>query len=936
LGYTPYQKAKIFLYATPNDLLESNSGISFQDPKEAQEENQDKFKIEIAFQTNVADLHLRLVEELARVYVHDILFGGSIKDALQSSLLLTVPEWFSNGIVAYVAQGDSPEMNQYMYQVVSANKVRKPALARGKEAELIGQSIWSYIAKTQGLQPIGNILNLTRIIRNDQSSIASTLRIPISRFLKDWFNYYLSESKQFDVNSNEFSGAENLITRDRMAGEQIADFRISPDGKWMAYTLSDAGQFRVMIQNLQSKKRFSLFQAGLKDPLRSSVSQSPRMQWSANNAFSIIYFKDGKSWLNQYAPITGMSAKLASKTDLKDWIFTDFEMNENGQRMLVRALRNGQMDVGIFDFRRNKFTPITQNAQDELEAHWFNKQGDVIYLTDHFIDSTQKIVKTKGLSVLMHWRAEEPSNPRVLLAHSGKIHSFQVKSDSLIYFLNEQPTGQELVSLELNQGKLMQNRVRSGTWTAFHWAGDKLYYQDRELLDERIQRVSSQTILDLPAYQWYPMVADSTASFASEFSMEPKRDSVDTREKAKRSRLERQQLLRARKETAKLAGPYDYQNSFVINTSEGQFKSDPIRGLGYSYEIKANDLLENHLFKAGVFLTANLRNTDIWGEYSYLAEKLDWKFRYDRKILAQDTESDAQKIRFNRFALTATYPFSLLSRLSVTGMYSTNRLFNQISLTTSEEYAGFAGTSISYVFDNTVQAGDNLRTGFRINASLEAHKDIVLAGDFIRLGLDARYYKKLSNAFYLATRFSSSHQMGSRTQASMLGGMDNWLFNKQETRTQETPIGLEGLARRDIFMSNFIAPLRGFALNKLSGNSHLLLNTEIRIPVKSIMSIENANFLNSVQLVGFTDIGTAWTGSSPFERSNGFNTNVYGGKTNPFLATVTDFRNPFLVGYGMGARALVFGYFVKLDYAFGLENKEVKSPITYLTLGYDF
>jgi hemolysin activation/secretion protein len=137
-------------------------------------------------------------------------------------------------------------------------------------------------------------------------------------------------------------------------------------------------------------------------------------------------------------------------------------------------------------------------------------------------------------------------------------------------------------------------------------------------------------------------------------------------------------------------------------------------------------------------------------------------------------------------------------------------------------------------------------------------------------------------------------------------------------------------------MSEFIAPLRGFSYNKLSGNSHLLLNVELRMPVKSLMSVESSSFLNSLQLVGFTDIGTAWTGSSPFAKTNGFNTNVYGGTTNPFQATVTDFRNPFLMGYGMGARANVFGYFVKFDYAFGLENKEVKSPVTYLTLGYDF
>jgi hypothetical protein len=373
-----------------------------------------------------------------------------------------------------------------------------------------------------------------------------------------------------------------------------------------------------------------------------------------------------------------------------------------------------------------------------------------------------------------------------------------------------------------------------------------------------------------------------------------------------------------------------------MNSSEGLFVSDPIRGIGYAYELKANDLLENHLFKAGGFLTANLRNTDLWGEYSYLANKLDWKFRYDRKVLDQNTESDAQKIRFNRFALSATYPFSLLSKISVTGMYSTNRLFSQYSLTNQEDYSGYAGAQVNYVFDNTVPVFENIRTGLRFSFLTEANQNIINEGNFVRLGLDVRFYKKLTNSFYFASRFSASHQLGSARQSSMLGGMDNWFFNRVEPRTQNTPLGTSNLANRDVFMSQFIAPLRGFNLNKLSGNSHLLLNVELRMPLKSLMSVESSSILSSVQLVGFTDVGSAWSGSSPFAKTNGFNTNVYGGNRNPFQATVTDYRNPFLVGYGFGVRATVLGYFVKLDYAFGLENKELKSPVTYLTLGYDF
>jgi hypothetical protein len=94
--------------------------------------------------------------------------------------------------------------------------------------------------------------------------------------------------------------------------------------------------------------------------------------------------------------------------------------------------------------------------------------------------------------------------------------------------------------------------------------------------------------------------------------------------------------------------------------------------------------------------------------------------------------------------------------------------------------------------------------------------------------------------------------------------------------------------------------------------------------------------MNSLQLIGFTDIGSAWTGANPFSRTNGFNTNVIGGGTNPFQATVTDFRNAFLFGFGVGARANLFGYFVKVDYAYGMETNEIKSPVTYVTLGHDF
>ncbi|NBW03285.1 MAG: hypothetical protein EBR87_06165, partial [Cytophagia bacterium] len=382
----------------------------------------------------------------------------------------------------------------------------------------------------------------------------------------------------------------------------------------------------------------------------------------------------------------------------------------------------------------------------------------------------------------------------------------------------------------------------------------------------------------------------------------------------------------------------EYQNSFVVNNSDGNFRVDPVRGLGYSFEVNMNDLLENHLVRTGIFVTSNLKNTDLWGEYAYLANKVDWFVRFDRKVLDQQTETYSQKIRFNRFEIKAVYPFDLSSKLSFSGIFTSNRAFDQYNLATPEDLATYGGTKVEYTFDNTIHWAENLRTGFRMNLSAENQLGLTNGLGFTRFKIDARQYLKLSNTFLLAGRISASHALGAAARQTILGGMDNWLFINTDARNKENPLGRQGIAQRDVFMSDFATSLRGFNMNKLSGNSHLLVNLELRIPLKSLLSADfsKSRFMNSFQFIGFTDIGSAWTGTNPFSRTNGFNTNVYGGGTNPFKATVTDFRNPFLFGYGVGTRANLLGYFIKFDYAFGVDNGEVKPPITYLTFGYDF
>ena len=97
-----------------------------------------------------------------------------------------------------------------------------------------------------------------------------------------------------------------------------------------------------------------------------------------------------------------------------------------------------------------------------------------------------------------------------------------------------------------------------------------------------------------------------------------------------------------------------------------------------------------------------------------------------------------------------------------------------------------------------------------------------------------------------------------------------------------------------------------------------------------------ADFIENFQILTFVDVGTAWTGASPYSDSNSLNTTVIGNSQSPLLITLDTQHNPLIGGYGFGLRTRLFGYFIRLDRAWGVEDGNVLTPITYLSLSLDF
>lgn len=1012
LGYTPYNRIKIFLYNSPQELAQSNIGVTTLGELSRRELDLSKSRVELAFTGDQVSFRKELIRDVTMLFVYDMLYGGSLKDALQSSLLLTLPDWFMPGMAAYVSEGWSTELDDYMRDASVNNPIRKPSITSGIEAERVGQSIWNYVGQKYGRDNISNILNLTRIIRNEQSSIQSTLGVPYNRFLREWREYYAGQAgpfaAAFKTNTDDF---RIKLTSTAKAPVQLNSLKLSLDKAYIAYTTVRDGRYNVEVVNTETKKSLSLLSGGYRLDGLSYRPNTPLVAWQRDNRLAVLVEERGDPYLYIY------SLEKRPKLVLKQAInglsqVTSMDASADGGSLVMSAVRKGQSDLFLYSINRNNYQQLTNDLYDDLQPRFVGRTRQIVFSSNRQQDTlnvdkgSYKTIRDQ-FSLFSIEGTPRVTSVRRLTDSVGRATSPVASTENTVYYLSEASGIRNLYKHLVEEGtetavtalptsiRLFDYLPASGGFVYSSIQDGEQYIGYRAKLTEAggglpaTQRATSLGLRRAVAVRPTAVttttagtdstgvarrdtatrtapVAQTVAPAQNRLTLAPGEVDTDFYEfdpdvlKAAEFRQRRAAttfnsgtpsnglttpLPRSRRrENVTVRGPFPYNGLFVMNDASSDFRIDPVRGFGYVQRVALNDLLENHIVKAGLFITTSLRNSDLWLEYMNQKHRIDYGIRVDRQTLFNDFNSSidqGQRYRYNRVSLTASYPVSVNTRFSVSPFYAVTRRIDLSALGEPDLVRDYAGARAEVVFDNTKINGMNMIEGTRMKFRYENYGS--LQGNslsFNRISADIRRYQRLHRDLILAMRLSYGQSGGASPKQSVLGGMENWIGQAQSQREPgaRNPLLLDQNQNiQDLFFMDFVAPLRGFRQGKLIGNSHLLFNAELRFPLIRYLYRGNitSNFLRNFQVVGFSDIGAAWTGTEgPFSRNNSLNT-VEENRP-PFHYTVTNFKNPFLIGYGVGARTMLFGYYVKADYAWGIENRVTNPPIFYLTLGYDF
>ena len=361
-------------------------------------------------------------------------------------------------------------------------------------------------------------------------------------------------------------------------------------------------------------------------------------------------------------------------------------------------------------------------------------------------------------------------------------------------------------------------------------------------------------------------------------------------------------------------------------------------GINGFMKIATSDLFEDYRITAGIRMGVNLNNEYI---ISVETRKKLWDKQLILHRLSLPSVNDdgyTVKVLTHDAQYKLKYPINEVSSIRGTLSYRNDKTVytaqDDYSLQKANSYDNWAGVKMEYVFDNTRPKGLNLYNGWRLKLFGEYYRGINIHAlgvrqDMLNAGFDIRHYLKVHRSLIWANRLAGATSWGTDRICYYLGGVDDQIapkFNGQEQIKHPETYGFQTIATN----------MRGFQQNARNGNNFVVYNSELRWPIFRYLANHplKSDILNNFQIIPFVDVGMCWYGTNPFSKEN--TTNQYSFYNNPITVVINEPKQAIIVGYGCGLRTRILGYFIRVDFSWGIDNYNKQSKATYFSLTTDF
>lgn len=928
-------------------------------------------KVLIYFNGHHYDVDRQIRKNITELLINSILVGDRFTDRIANLALKTYPQWFMSGIIAYFSHDYDADMQQKIKDGILYGNYTKLQWLNGLDAELAGCSFWTYVAINYGEESLKDILYLSRVTRNVTNAFVFVTGSPFKNLVREWAAY-----TQYRLGVENESTSKSVQTTSMVKTKEkllYQNLQISRDGNYAAWSTNEQGKVKIVIKDLQSGKQKTVFKFGHRLP-QLIDQQYPILRWHPQiQVLSWIYENEQIIKLCFY---DFAQDEVDSRNVLYVNRILDYDFKSDGAEIAFSGVKNGQTDLFLLNLASNDQHQLTNDLPDNINPR-FTSLDQLVFSSNRANLSTDTLKSDFDIYVT----STDEYQPVAIVSDPGnQTDIIPLRADSYLYLSDQYGTNNRFYSQYDSAIKFIDTAIHYRFYTnsypltnvkqgiSHHTLfpnkdslADIQYYQGRNIfhvsplnLDNKgisLKLIEQRAFFDIRRDFYARQLAHLQQNISD--SLIDINNYVFDFEKRKKRKLKnwpklahdslwvlKRRLYVTTFYTNYLVNQVDFSQlnlSYQVYTGGAVFFNP---GFNVLTKFGAADLFEDYKITAGIRLSANFSGNE------YLVSVENVKNRWDKQLIlhrmgAEEFTADEEYIRSYSYQtiLVFKYPFNQVSSTRFTEKIRVDQIvypaIDNATLVKPDEYRLWASTLGEYVFDNTTSLGLNLFRGTRAKVFGEYYNQLGKNQNkhMFVIGADIRHYIKIHRQLIWVNRFATSSSFGNALLIYYLGGVDNWMsFSGRKYFDQTIPVDQSKAWAFQTVATN----MRGFQQNIRNGNSFAVLNSEIRWPIIKYLFNKpiNNDLLDNFMIAGFLDIGSAWYGWDITNKNNFYRYDYV--EKGPVSVRIDKHRDPIVGGYGFGLRTRFFGYYFRLDWAWGVENMQVLDRVFYFSINLDF
>jgi Tol biopolymer transport system component len=1009
LDFQSEEKIQVLVYNNFHDFIQSNLGLASEDQGNVGGVTKIAgTKMSVYFDGDHAHLDIQVRQGISEILVNQMLYGGKARDVVKNSTLLTVPDWFRNGLVAYYGETWSFDLDSRVLDAVENDRYLRFNRLTGEEAQMAGHAFWNYIAETYGEAVIPNILYMTKVGRSVENAFVFVLATSVNQLTNEWMESYMRRNLHTD--SLQYLPSGNAVFKKVKAGTAFFNPHLNPDGTKLLYCTNEMGQNKAWLMNLETGKKKRLYKSG------------PRLERLNDRSYPLLAWHPSGNYVglvterkNQLILVTyDLENKEKFSRNITGFEkITDFSYSPDGKRLIFSAVKKGkgQSDLFVFTIASGGLEQLTNDIYDDLYARFVNNGKQIAFASNRPNDTLKNSADAKYYYTLETvkdiFMMDYPQKKNVLYRvtntpyvnesqpedfsggfitylseANGVRNNFIAKLDSVIAFvdttehyrytfnpkaISNYKRNTEYRDVNARHNKITEIFYLNGKYQVYiNEIGEASSLKTWKLQNSYFRRNYNYLMKNTAYNNNVESKNDRTIALIEE-STKPKKDTsrTDLNNSNPGNEIDKTKTEPVVKTKQLSPNPFDPSNfripiqqnyyinfstDYVVTQLDNSFLNvqyqrftgggSPVYinpGLSAMFKIGLSDVFEDYRIVGGIRFSSSLDN-------EYILSWENRKKQWDRQIIlhrqgfvnVSNAGNGLMKVHTHDIQYKLKYPFTEVLAAKLSFIFRNDRrtflATDDVNLNKPNEFDNMGGARVEFILDNTIKKGINLLNGFRGKIFGEYYRFATeKRRDLITFGFDFRHYQKLHRDLIWANRVAFGGSLGTDRLIYYLGGIDNWLrprFDNSINIVQPEQYAFQTLATN----------MRGFKQNIRNGNNFVVFNSEIRLPIfRYLMNRPiKTDFFNNFQIIAFGDLGSAWFGLDPYSNENILNTNVYGSPGNPVQVTLFRQKEPIVGGFGTGIRSRIFGYFIRLDFAWGVDDKEIRKGMTMLSFCTDF